>query len=68
MNRAQQLEERIEINVAEGMREYYRTRLRALVSNRAAQAAFDEFERRLRIAEELSQPRRTTPARRIGGH
>lgn len=63
--RVEQLEKRIEEGVAPGMREFYATRLRALVANGANKAAFDEFERRLAIAESLSVPRRYTPATRL---
>ncbi len=51
MNRVQQLEERIEKNVAEGMRDFYRARLASLVSTRASDDAWASFERRLRVAE-----------------
>lgn len=48
---------------------YYVQRLDQLVSTRAAEDAWQAFEKRLRVAEELSAGPRTTPARRLrGGH
>lgn len=67
MNRIDQLQERVEA-LAPAMVPYYLERLASLASTRANDDdAWQAFERRLRIAEELSQPRRTTPARRLSG-
>lgn len=61
------IRERIEA-IAPAMQPYYLSRLDSLVSTRAGEDAWQAFERRLRVAEELSAGPRTTPARRIGGH
>ena len=64
MNRIDQLQERVD-KLPAAMVQHYTVRLRALVANRSTKDAFDEFERKLRIAEDLAGPMRTTPARRL---
>lgn len=66
MNRIEQLLERVQ-KLPVRMVDHYKTRLDALVRNRAVSQAFDEFERKLRIAEDLAGPLRTTPAMRLRG-
>lgn len=54
--RIEQLQERVE-KLPPRMVEHYRVRLDALICNRAKQDAFDQFERKLAIAEDLGRPR-----------
>lgn len=62
----EELKQRIETRIATAMVPFYLQRYNALVSTRANDDAWQAFLKRVEVAESLSQPRRTTPAVRIG--